>query len=85
MTDNEIILFKHEEFGEIRTLNIGGEPWFVGKDVAEKLGYVEAAKAILPFLIYKIALSFSFTIATAQLDAVQQNRRVNIQAFIPHS
>ena len=46
MTDNEIILFKHEEFGEIRTLNIDGEPWFVGKDVAEKLGYVEAAKAI---------------------------------------
>ncbi len=46
MIDNEIILFKHEEFGEIRTLNIGGEPWFVGKDVAEKLGYVEAAKAI---------------------------------------
>ena len=46
MTENEIILFKHEEFGEIRTLNINGEPWFVGKDVAEKLGYVEAAKAI---------------------------------------
>ena len=45
MTD-EIILFRHEEFGEIRTLNIDGEPWFVGKDVAEKLGYVEAAKAI---------------------------------------
>lgn len=46
MTENEIILFKHEEFGEIRTLNIDGEPWFVGKDIAEKLGYVEAAKAI---------------------------------------
>lgn len=46
MTDNEIILFEHEEFGEIRTLNIDGEPWFVGKDVAEKLGYAEAAKAI---------------------------------------
>ena len=46
MIDNKIILFKHEEFGEIRTLNINGEPWFAGKDVAEKLGYVEAAKAI---------------------------------------
>ena len=46
MTENEIILFKHDEFGEIRTLNINGEPWFVGKDVAEKLGYVETAKAI---------------------------------------
>lgn len=38
MTENEIIFFKHEEFGEIRTLNIGGEPWFVGKDIAVALG-----------------------------------------------
>ena len=45
MTD-EIILFKHEEFGEIRTLNIDGEPWFVGKDVAEILGYAKARNAI---------------------------------------
>lgn len=46
MTDNEIILFKHDEFGEIRTLNIDGEPWFVGKDVAVILGYNEPHKAI---------------------------------------
>ncbi len=46
MTENEIILFKHEEFGEIRTLNIDGEPWFVGKDVAEILGYAKARNAI---------------------------------------
>ncbi len=46
MTDNEIILFKHEEFGEIRTLNIDGEPWFVGKDIAEVLGYAKARNAI---------------------------------------
>ena len=39
MTDNKIILFKHEEFGEIRTMNIDGEPWFVSKDVALTLGY----------------------------------------------
>ncbi len=38
MTDNKIILFKHEEFGEIRTLNIDGEPWFVGKDVCIAFG-----------------------------------------------
>ena len=30
MTENENIFFMHEEFGEFRTLNIGGEPWFVG-------------------------------------------------------
>ena len=46
MTDNEIILYKHEEFGEIRTLNIDGEPWFVGKDIAEVLGYAKARNAI---------------------------------------
>ncbi len=46
MTENEIILFRHAEFGEIRTLNIDGEPWFVGKDVAVILGYNEPHKAI---------------------------------------
>ena len=46
MTDNKIILFKHEEFGEIRTLNIDGEPWFVGKDVALTLGYTNPTKAL---------------------------------------
>ena len=46
MTDNKIILFKHDEFGEIRTLNIDGEPWFVGKDIAEVLGYAKARNAI---------------------------------------
>lgn len=46
MTDNEIILFKHEEFGEIRTLNIDGEPWFVGKDIAVVLGYSAPRNAI---------------------------------------
>lgn len=37
MQDLEI--FKNEEFGEVRTLVIDGEPWFVGKDIAEALGY----------------------------------------------
>lgn len=43
---NEIMLFKHDEFGEVRTLVIDGEPWFVGKDVAEILGYSNTRKAI---------------------------------------
>ena len=46
MTENEIIFFKHEKFGEIRTLNIGGEPWFVGKDIAVALGYSAPRNAI---------------------------------------
>ena len=44
---NELKIFKNSEFGEIRTVEIGGEPWFVGKDVAEVLGYSKARNAIL--------------------------------------
>ena len=36
----------HPEFGNLRTLTIDGEPWFVGKDVAEALGYAKARNAI---------------------------------------
>lgn len=36
----------HPEFGNLRTLTIDGEPWFVGKDVAGALGYTNPAKAI---------------------------------------
>lgn len=34
----EIQIFKHEKFGDIRTINKDDEPWFVGKDVAVCLG-----------------------------------------------
>jgi len=43
---NELKIFKNSEFGEIRTVEIGGEPWFVGKDVAEVLGYSNPQKAV---------------------------------------
>lgn len=43
---NEIMLFKHEEFGEVRTLMIDGEPWFVGKDITSVLGYSNHSKAL---------------------------------------
>lgn len=43
---NQIEIFENSEFGEIRTLTIDGEPWFVGKDVAERLGYADANKAV---------------------------------------
>ena len=42
----EIQIFKHEKFGDIRTINKDGEPWFVGKDVAEVLGYKSPSVAI---------------------------------------
>lgn len=39
--------FTHAEFGSVRTVVMEGEPWFVGKDVAERLGYSNAGDAIL--------------------------------------
>lgn len=43
---NELQIFSNEEFGEIRTVTIDCEPWFVGKDVAEALGYSDTKQAI---------------------------------------
>ena len=42
----EIQVFKNDRFGEVRTMVINDEPWFVGKDVAEVLGYLNPQKAI---------------------------------------
>ena len=44
--ENKLQVFKNEEFGEIRTLEIDGEPYFVGKDVASVLGYAKPLNAI---------------------------------------
>lgn len=46
MKENQIQIFNNTEFGEIRTMEINGEPWFVGKDVATALGYTNASKAL---------------------------------------
>ena len=43
---NELKIFTNDEFGEIRTVVIDGEPWFVGKDVAVALGYTDTADAV---------------------------------------
>lgn len=43
---NDIITFSNEAFGNVRTMVIDNEPWFVGKDVADILEYRESAKAI---------------------------------------
>lgn len=42
----ELEIFKNEEFGEIRTLMIDGEPWFVGKDVTDILEYRNGSRDI---------------------------------------
>lgn len=47
MTDNNSLkIFESEQFGKIRTVMRDGEPWFVGRDVAEALGYSNTKDAI---------------------------------------
>ena len=43
---NNLQIFNSEEFGDIRTVTIDSEPWFVGKDVATALGYSNPQKAV---------------------------------------
>lgn len=38
---NQMQVFQNQEFGQVRTISIDGQPWFVGKDVADALGYME--------------------------------------------
>lgn len=42
----ELQIFKNAEFGSVRTITVEGEPYFVGKDVAEILGYSNTRKAL---------------------------------------
>lgn len=43
---NEIKIFENPEFGSVRTVEVNGEPWLVGKDVAEALGYSDTFGAL---------------------------------------
>ncbi len=43
---NDIMIFNNPEFGQIRTVEVGGEPWLVGKDVAVALGYSNTRDAL---------------------------------------
>lgn len=43
---NELQIFQNPEFGTVRTVEMNGEPWLVGKDVAEALGYTNPNEAL---------------------------------------
>ena len=42
----DLMIFENAEFGQMRTVTIDNEPWFVGKDVAEALGYAKPTDAV---------------------------------------
>lgn len=44
---NDLTTFTNPEFGQVRTVEIDGTPWLVGKDVAVALGYKNPGKAII--------------------------------------
>lgn len=69
MTDLQI--FNSPEFGEIRTIEKNGEPWFVGKDVAEVLGYSNTADAVQKHVDDDDKL-------TSQIAIAGQNRNIII-------
>ena len=43
---NDLQIFKNEQFGAVRTIEIANEPWFVGKDVADILEYQNGSRDI---------------------------------------
>nr|DAE98821.1 MAG TPA: repressor domain protein [Caudoviricetes sp.] len=46
MKNKELQIFQNPEFGEVRTVSIDGEPWFVGRDIALALGYSNTKDAL---------------------------------------
>ena len=68
---NQIEIFKNEELGDVRTLFIDGECWFVGKDVAKCLGYTDTDQAIRTHVMEQEKL-------TRKIDGVGQKRNVTV-------
>jgi anti-repressor protein len=44
---NELQNFRNDDFGQIRAIEINNEPWFVGRDIAHALGYLNASDALV--------------------------------------
>lgn len=70
---NELEIFKNEEFGEIRTVVIENEPWFVGKDVAVALGYKDTADSIKRHVDNEDKLTRCFTASGQKREMIVIN------------
>jgi anti-repressor protein len=71
---NELQIFNNPEFGEIRAMEIDGEPWFVGKDVAAALGYSDAFGALKKHIDEDDKLVCQIDSAGQKRDATLINR-----------
>lgn len=60
---NELQIFKSSEFGQVRTVMVDGEPWFVGKDVATALGYSNPSNAVVTHVDDEDKTTYSFQVS----------------------
>ena len=60
---NELQIFKSPEFGQVRTVMVDGEPWFVGKDVATALGYSNPSNAVVTHVDDEDKTTYSFQVS----------------------
>ena len=74
---NELKIFENSEFGKIQVIERNGEPWFIGKDVAEILGYTNPRKALNDHVDDDDKLIFKSN-ETVLLDFVVPNRGLTI-------
>lgn len=68
---NDIKIFNSEEFGDIRTVQLNNEIYFVGKDVATALGYADAFGALKKHVMDEDKL-------VCQIDSAGQKREVTV-------
>lgn len=71
MGNNKLEIFKNEKFGEVRTIVIDNEPWFIGKDIATVLGYSNPNEAILDHIDEEDKLN-SKTLSSFELNLGQR-------------
>lgn len=57
---SDLKIFQNAEFGQIRTVELNGEPWFVGKDIAGALGYKDTSDALKKHVISEDKLTRRF-------------------------
>ena len=67
----ELKIFENVEFGKVRVVEVNGDPWFVGKDVAEILGYTNPNEAIQDHIDEEDKLN-SKTLLSFELDLGQR-------------
>ena len=64
-----IQIFNNPEFGDIRTVDLNGEPWFVGKDVAAALGYKDTVNALKSHVDEQDKMGFRITTPSCKQQA----------------